>query len=75
MIIFGVRTYFRTVGQGTFQCPRCGQPAAYQLRRGRRFIHVFFIPLIPISGPTEHWRCAQCKGKFRPAIAGAPASA
>jgi hypothetical protein len=72
MILFGSRYYFFTVGQGTFMCPKCQTNRPYRLRRGRRFIHVFYIPLIPISAATEHVQCGQCRSRFAPAVLGMP---
>lgn len=67
-IIFGSRYYFRTVGQGTFQCPKCQASENYRQRKGRKFIHVFYIPLIPISGAAEHVRCDQCKTRYKTSV-------
>jgi hypothetical protein len=64
MIIFGTRFYFWTIGQGSFQCPKCKTTSAYRHRKGRRFVHVFFIPLIPISASREHVRCSGCKSRY-----------
>jgi hypothetical protein len=66
--IFGSRYYWRTISRGTFQCPNCQVPCEYRLRRGRRFIHLFFIPLIPISGASEHVRCSTCKKRYKPSV-------
>ncbi|MBO0837911.1 MAG: zinc-ribbon domain-containing protein [Actinobacteria bacterium] len=74
-IIFGSRYYFRTTGQGTFLCPQCQTSQPYRYRRGRRFIHVFFIPLIPISGATEHVKCGGCKTRFRTSVLAQTAAA
>lgn len=68
MIIFGSRYYFRTTNRGTFQCPKCGASRGYRHRKGRRFVHVFFIPLIPISAATEHIKCDGCKTRFKPSV-------
>ena len=57
LIIFGLRVYFRTVGQGTFHCQRCGGDRPYRLRSGRRWIHLFFIPLIPLGKAGEYVQC------------------
>jgi DNA-directed RNA polymerase subunit RPC12/RpoP len=75
MIIWGVRTYHRTVNTGTFHCPKCGDIRQYKHRTGRRFFHLFYIPLIPLKASTEHVRCATCHTRYRPEIiAQAPAA-
>jgi zinc-ribbon family len=72
MIIFGSRYYFVTVGNGTFLCPRCQWDRPYLLRRGRRFFHVLYIPLIPVSAANDIVQCGQCQSRFTPAILGMP---
>ena len=60
LIIFGFRTFFRTLGQGVFHCRRCGGDREYRHRAGRRFFTVFFIPLIPLASKGEHVQCTTC---------------
>ena len=74
-IIFGSRYYFWTTNHGAFQCPKCQASQQYRHRKGRRFIHVFYIPLIPISGSTEHIKCGGCKTRFKLSVLGQPAPA
>ncbi|MGI9008723.1 MAG: zinc-ribbon domain-containing protein [Streptosporangiaceae bacterium] len=64
LIIFGVRVYFRTVGQGTFHCQRCGGDRPYRLRSGRKWIHLFFIPLIPLGQAGEFVQCDRCGTRY-----------
>lgn len=64
LIIFGVRVYFRTIGQGTFHCQRCGGDRTYRLRSGRRWVHVFFIPLIPLTHAGEFVQCDRCGARY-----------
>jgi hypothetical protein len=68
IFFFGTRYYWWTISQGSFLCPKCQAIRNYRLRKGRRFFHVFFIPLIPISAASEHVRCAECKSRYKPAV-------
>lgn len=72
MLIFGVRVYYRTIGQGTFYCQRCGGDRTYRLRAGWRFIHVFFIPVIPLGKVGEHVQCTTCRARYRTEALGLP---
>ena len=72
LIIFGTRYYFRTTGTGTFQCPKCQGSQPYRHRKGRRFVHVFYIPLIPISAAAEHVRCDGCKTRYKTSVLAQP---
>jgi hypothetical protein len=74
-LIFGLRVYFRTVGQGTFHCQRCGGDRQYQLRSGRRWIHILFIPDIPLGNAGEHVRCVNCRTRYRREILALPTAA
>ena len=64
LIIWGFRTFFRTIGQGVFHCRKCGGDRQYRHRTGRRFITVFFIPLIPLTKAGEHVQCTTCKTRY-----------
>jgi predicted RNA-binding Zn-ribbon protein involved in translation (DUF1610 family) len=66
--IFGSRFYYWTTGQGSFQCPKCQTTRTYKLRKGRRFVHLFYVPLIPISASREHVRCTSCKTRYVPDV-------
>jgi hypothetical protein len=63
-IIWGLRVIYRTLGNGVFFCRRCGGDRQYRHRTGRRFITVFFIPLIPLTKTGEHVQCRKCKTRY-----------
>jgi hypothetical protein len=63
-IIWGLRVIYRTLGKGVFFCRRCGGDREYRHRTGRRFITVFFIPLIPLTKTGEHIQCRKCKTRY-----------
>ena len=62
--IWGLRVIYRALGQGVFFCRRCGGDRDYRHRAGRRFITVFFIPLIPLNKTGEHVQCLSCKTRY-----------
>jgi len=64
LIIWGLRVIYHTIAQGTFFCRKCGGDRAYRRRAGRRFITVFFIPLVPLSKTGEHVQCTTCKTRY-----------
>jgi len=72
LIIFGLRVFYRTVGQGTFHCQRCGGDREYRHRAGRRWFTLFFIPVIPLSKAGEHVRCAVCGTRYRMEVLSLP---
>jgi hypothetical protein len=74
-LIFGLRAYFRTIGQGTFHCQRCGGDRGYRERTGRRWFHLFFIPLIPLFSVGEHVRCTTCRTAYRVEVLAMPTAA
>jgi tellurite resistance protein len=75
LLIFGIRVYFWTIGQGTFHCQRCGGDRPYKLKAGRRFIHLFFIPVIPLGKVGEYVQCTQCRARYRPDVLALPTMA
>jgi hypothetical protein len=64
LFIWGLRVIYRTLGQGVFFCRRCGGDRQYRHRAGRRFITVFFIPLVPLAKTGEHVQCLTCKTRY-----------
>ncbi len=75
LLIFGLRAYFRTIGQGTFHCQRCGGDRPYRHKSGRRCIHVFFIPVIPLDRAGEYVQCCQCGTRYQADILALPTMA
>ncbi|HEU5099181.1 MAG TPA: zinc-ribbon domain-containing protein [Roseiflexaceae bacterium] len=64
IIFFGTRQVVRDddrPGEGVRQCPRCGQFVVFRPRMARTFIHVFWIPLIPIGAGQPLVECPNCR--------------
>jgi len=64
LIIWGLRVVYQTLGKGVFFCRRCGGDRTYRHRAGRRFITLFFIPLIPLTRTGQHVQCLSCKTRY-----------
>jgi hypothetical protein len=64
LILWGLRIIYRTLGRGVFFCRRCGGDREYQQRTGRRYVTVFFIPLVPLGRTGEHVQCLTCKTRY-----------
>jgi hypothetical protein len=64
VIVWGLRVIYRTLGRGLFFCRRCGGDREYRHRTGRRFVTVFFIPVIPLMKTGEHVQCLTCKTRY-----------
>jgi hypothetical protein len=75
VIIFGWRVLYRPVGQGVFHCQRCGGDRQFQHLAGRRWFHVLFVPLIPLSPAGQHVRCAVCGTRYRIEVLNIPTTA
>jgi DNA-directed RNA polymerase subunit RPC12/RpoP len=67
IIFFGTRQVVRDddrPGEGVRQCPRCGQYVVFKPRRARTYVHLFWIPLIPIDGGQPLIECPNCRARF-----------
>ena len=64
MLIWGLCVIYRTLGRGVFFCRRCGGDREYRHRAGRRYVTVFFIPLIPLMKTGAHVQCLTCKIRY-----------
>lgn len=75
LIIWGLRVFFRTIGHGEFHCQRCGGDRQYRHRSGRRYLTIFFIPVIPLNRVGEHVQCATCGTRYRMDVLKLPTAA
>lgn len=67
LIFFGTRQVVRDdnrPGGGMQQCPRCGQYAMFTPRTARTYIHVFWIPIIPLGAAELVLECQNCHTRF-----------
>src|SRR3984957_11386882 len=64
VIIWGLRVIYRTLGRGVFFCRRCGGDRDYRHRTGRRYVTIFFIPVIPLMKTGAHVQCLTCKTRY-----------
>ncbi|KUJ70669.1 hypothetical protein ACZ90_01890 [Streptomyces albus subsp. albus] len=62
--VVGVRTLWRTVGDGEFYCTGCGGDRNYTRRTGRRHIVVLGLPLLPRGQVAPVIECTSCHGRF-----------
>jgi hypothetical protein len=75
LLIFGLSVFFRTVAQGMFHCPACGGDRKYRRRAGRRWISVFFLPVIPLNRLGEAVECRSCRTRFNNSVLRLPTAA
>jgi hypothetical protein len=67
IIFFGTRTVVRDdqrPGGGPRQCPHCGQVTLFRTRMARTYIHLFWLPLIPLGAGQPVIECGNCKARF-----------
>ncbi|ROO83656.1 hypothetical protein EDD29_1163 [Actinocorallia herbida] len=74
-VLFGVSVCFRTVGEGMFHCPSCGGDRRYRRRAGRRYVALFFLPLIPLARLGHTVQCKTCATRFNTAVLRMPTAA
>jgi hypothetical protein len=75
LLIFGLRVFYRAVGQGVFHCQRCGGDREYRHRAGRRWFTLFFIPVIPLNHVGDHVQCTICGTRYRMDVLNLPTTA
>lgn len=66
--IVGIRSRRTTVGTGRFRCPNEGGDRPYHHVRARRWLTLFFIPLIPLGTQAEWVRCDGCGATYGPDV-------
>src|ERR1700747_2052290 len=75
LIILGLRVFYRTMARGVFYCRRCGGDREYRHRAGRRWVTVFFLPVLPLNPVGEHFRCTTCRPRYVTAVLSQPTTA
>ena len=68
MLIIGVRLFFwgSQLTSQAMHCGKCGYAGPFTLKKGMRFVTVFFvIPVLPISGVMHAAECQQCKTRYQ----------
>jgi len=66
MIIFGARGVTYTQAKGTFYCPGCDREGvAYKHQRSRRFVTLYYVPLIPLRSLGEYIECQVCQNTYQ----------
>ncbi len=74
IIIFGAKPRFTTLSTGQFYCPHCRTRRAYELRSGRNWLTLYFIPLIPLNQIGEVVTCTTCGMNFSKDVLTTPLS-
>ncbi len=64
MIIWGLRSRTKTLGQRMLNCPNCHRDAMTAAVQTRRWFTLFFIPIFPISGKKTIAVCGLCGFRY-----------
>ncbi len=56
-------------------CYRCGGDRQYQSCTARRWIHILYIPVVPLDRIAEHVQCGACLTRYRIEVLTLPTSA
>ncbi len=69
MLIIGTIDLTYRRGTGTFFCPSCSQSRSYIRRVKRKFLTVYFIPMIPLQQVETTIECSKCGARHDESIA------
>lgn len=76
IFIWGWKVRFRKVAEGVFFCQVCGGDRTYHRKQGRRWITIFFIPMIPLNNVGDEFvECTTCRNAYRLSVLNQPTSA
>ena len=68
ILFFGTRRRTRRIGTGEFHCPYCFVPRTYEHLETRSWVHLFWIPLVPLGSARPAVECSVCRGRWAPAV-------
>jgi hypothetical protein len=60
MIIWGTYVTKKILESGQFYCPGCKQHRGYNLRRPKKWGHLYWIPIIPMEELDRYVECTSC---------------
>lgn len=60
MIIWGTYVTKKIIEKGEFFCPGCAEHRHYNLRRPKKWGHLYWIPLIPMQELDRYVECTTC---------------
>ena len=75
MIFIGFGLHFRITGRGVLHCERCGGDRKYRSCTGRRWLHLFFLPVVPLDRIPDHVQCTACGQRYRIEVLALPTTA
>lgn len=64
MIIWGSKGKTKTIDDGGFHCPRCGEGQTFALKEVRTWFTLYFIPVFPMGEAGRYIECRNCAGTF-----------
>lgn len=67
-IIQGSKGVTTHTGFGEFFCPVCQVRREYRRKKMRKFITLYFIPVIPSGKKTDYIQCGTCGNAFDPEV-------
>jgi hypothetical protein len=65
MIIFGTKPRLKTIGSGTFYCPHCQATRQYELKQGKNYFTLYFVPIFPMGDLGEFVEWYICHTTFK----------
>lgn len=65
IFIAGLRVRTTITDTGTFHCPNEGGDRRYQRLRARKWLTLFFIPVIPLNQRGEWVECLGCGSTYQ----------
>jgi transcription elongation factor Elf1 len=65
MIIWGMRSRSKALGQRVLNCPNCHRDAMTVAAQTRRWFTLFFIPIFPISSKQTIAQCGLCGYRYQ----------
>ena len=74
LLVFGVRYLASVTATGLFHCPSCGGDRRYRLRRPRAWIHVFWVPMVPLRTGEDYVECDLCRTRYQSSVLEVPTS-
>jgi hypothetical protein len=68
MIVWGTYVTKKVIETGQFYCPGCAQHRSYNLRRPKKWGHLYWIPIIPMEELDRYVECTACNKAWNESV-------
>lgn len=69
MILFGNnKGLAKSIRKGDFHCPNCDSTQNFDMKRVRRYVTFYQVPIVPLEQLGDYVECLACRDTYKPKV-------